>query len=90
MDRPQPTSASNQAVSSKGTASANGTHDNDKASSPKPSSADPKLLLADEPTGNKNSTNGAQVMEVLWTLNEAGSAIVMVTHSPVDAEYSSR
>jgi len=52
--------------------------------------ADPKLILADEPTGNLDSTNGAQVMELLSDLNEAGTTIVMVTHSPADAEYSAR
>jgi putative ABC transport system ATP-binding protein len=52
--------------------------------------ADPKLILADEPTGNLDSTNGAQVMELLAELNEAGTTIVMVTHSPADAEYSAR
>ena len=52
--------------------------------------ANPKLILADEPTGNLDSTNGAQVMELLSDLNEAGTTIVMVTHSPADAEYSAR
>ena len=52
--------------------------------------ANPKLILADEPTGNLDSTNGAQVMELLSELNEAGTTIVMVTHSPADAEYSAR
>jgi putative ABC transport system ATP-binding protein len=52
--------------------------------------ASPKLILADEPTGNLDSTNGAQVMELLSELNEAGTTIVMVTHSPADAEYSGR
>ena len=52
--------------------------------------ADPKLILADEPTGNLDSTNGRQVMNLLAELNEAGTTIVMVTHSPADAEYSAR
>ena len=52
--------------------------------------ATPKLILADEPTGNLDSTNGTQVMNLLRDLNEAGTTIVMVTHSPADAEYSAR
>jgi len=52
--------------------------------------ANPKLILADEPTGNLDSTNGRQVMNLLAELNEAGTTIVMVTHSPADAEYSAR
>jgi putative ABC transport system ATP-binding protein len=52
--------------------------------------ADPKLILADEPTGNLDSTNGTQVMNLLAELNEAGTTIAMVTHSPADAEYSGR
>ena len=52
--------------------------------------ADPALILADEPTGNLDSTNGAQIMELLSDLNEPGTTIVMVTHSPADAEYSAR
>lgn len=42
------------------------------------------------PTGNLDSTNGAQIMNLLSELNEAGTTIVMVTHSPADAEYSAR
>jgi putative ABC transport system ATP-binding protein len=52
--------------------------------------ASPKLILADEPTGNLDSTNGTQVMNLLGELNVAGTTIVMVTHSPADAEYSGR
>jgi putative ABC transport system ATP-binding protein len=52
--------------------------------------ADPKLILADEPTGNLDSTNGTQVMNLLGELNAAGTTIAMVTHSPADAEYSGR
>ena len=52
--------------------------------------AQPKLILADEPTGNLDSQNGEEVMNLLMQLNEAGTTIVMVTHSPADAEYSHR
>lgn len=50
----------------------------------------PKLILADEPTGNLDSKNGAEVMQLLSGLNEAGTTIVMVTHSEHDARFSQR
>ena len=50
----------------------------------------PKLILADEPTGNLDSTNGNEVMALLTELNEAGTTIIMVTHSEHDAKYSHR
>lgn len=50
----------------------------------------PPLILADEPTGNLDSSHGNEVMELLCELNEAGTTIVMVTHSSHDASYSQR
>lgn len=52
--------------------------------------ANPKLILADEPTGNLDSANGEEVMNLLTELNKDGTTIVMVTHSPSDAEYANR
>ncbi|MEE4197720.1 MAG: ABC transporter ATP-binding protein [Bacteroidales bacterium] len=52
--------------------------------------ANPKLILADEPTGNLDSANGEEVMKLLTELNQEGTTIVMVTHSPSDAEYAHR
>jgi putative ABC transport system ATP-binding protein len=51
---------------------------------------DPKLILADEPTGNLDTENGAQVMDILTGLNQAGATIVMVTHSPSHADLARR
>jgi putative ABC transport system ATP-binding protein len=50
----------------------------------------PKLILADEPTGNLDSSNGNEVMQMLSDLNETGTTIIMVTHSEHDARYSHR
>jgi putative ABC transport system ATP-binding protein len=51
---------------------------------------DPKLILADEPTGNLDTENGAQVMGILEALNGAGTTVVMVTHSPAHADRVGR
>jgi len=50
----------------------------------------PKLVLADEPTGNLDSTHGEEVMKLLSGLNEEGTTIIMVTHNPAYAEYGNR
>ncbi|MXZ74854.1 MAG: ABC transporter ATP-binding protein [Gemmatimonadetes bacterium] len=50
----------------------------------------PKLILADEPTGNLDSANGAEVMELLNGLNEAGTTIIMVTHDQTLADHAHR
>ncbi len=52
--------------------------------------ASPKLILADEPTGNLDSTNGKEVMNLLSELNKEGTTIIMVTHSQHDAGYAGR
>jgi putative ABC transport system ATP-binding protein len=52
--------------------------------------ANPKLILADEPTGNLDSAHGEEVMNLLEQLNKNGTTIIMVTHSQRDAEYSHR
>jgi putative ABC transport system ATP-binding protein len=51
---------------------------------------DPKLIVADEPTGNLDTRNGEVVMDMLATLNQQGATILMVTHSPAHAERASR
>ncbi len=51
---------------------------------------EPNLILADEPTGNLDSRNGEEVMELLTQLNQQGTTILMVTHSPAHAEYARR
>lgn len=50
----------------------------------------PKLILADEPTGNLDSRNGGEVMELLSQLNDTGTTVIMVTHSENDARYTHR
>jgi len=52
--------------------------------------AKPKLILADEPTGNLDSAHGEEVMNLLEQLNQNGTTIIMVTHSQHDAGYSQR
>jgi len=52
--------------------------------------ADPKMILADEPTGNLDSEHGEEVMDILTELNDKGTTIVMVTHSPSFADYAQR
>ncbi len=52
--------------------------------------SNPKMILADEPTGNLDSNNGKEVMNLLTELNREGTTIVMVTHSQSDAEHAHR
>ncbi len=52
--------------------------------------SNPKMILADEPTGNLDSKNGAEVMSLLTELNKEGTTIIMVTHSKHDASFSHR
>ena len=51
---------------------------------------DPRLIVADEPTGNLDTSNGAEVMDMLTTLNRQGATILMVTHSPGHADRAGR
>ena len=52
--------------------------------------ADPKLLLADEPTGNLHSSQGEEIMELFRKLNDEGMTIIQVTHSEKNASYGQR
>jgi putative ABC transport system ATP-binding protein len=52
--------------------------------------ANPKIILADEPTGNLDSAHGDEVMRIMGELHEQGTTVIMVTHSPAYAEYSQR
>jgi len=51
---------------------------------------DPKLILADEPTGNLDSKSGKEIMEILQSLNDEGATIIMVTHEQTTAECAKR
>ena len=51
---------------------------------------DPDAIIADEPTGNLDSKNGKEVMELLTEFNDEGTTIIMVTHSQHDANYAQR
>ena len=51
---------------------------------------EPKVILADEPTGNLDSATGEEIMQMLEALNSAGKTIIMVTHDPEAAKYAKR